>query len=101
MIKPYPRYTSEDYRAYDFYTGERLNYKTTIIIDELNDNLLIMPWHIIDVSETSFCKCNDFSYRQRACKHIKECLEYLRSVGIDYRTDTKPEKDKDGCATKD
>ena len=93
MIKPYPRYTQEDNSAYDFFTGTELKYKTTIVLDELNDSLLMMPWHMPEVSEVTFCKCNDFAFRQHVCKHIQECLTYLKSVGIEYRQDEKPKKE--------
>jgi hypothetical protein len=90
-MKPIPRYTSEDNSAYDYYQGENNEYKTTIVLDELNDSLVIMPWHMPDVSESSKCTCKDFNYRQRKCKHMESLLRYLSSqYRIEYREEDKP-----------
>lgn len=93
MIKPIPRYTQEDNSAYDYYTGENHKYKTTVVIDELNDSLVLMSWHMPEVSEASFCTCKDYSYRQRKCKHIQEVMNYLQSIGIEYREEEKQKRE--------
>ena len=94
-MKPVPRYTIEDNSAYDYNEGENNEYKTTIVIDELNDSLVIMPWHLPCVSESSRCTCKDFNYRQRKCKHIERLLKYLSSqYHIEYREEDKPKKNE-------
>lgn len=94
MIKIKPRETIDFNEAYDFKTGSELKYTTTIVIDGLNDDLVLMPWHMPEVGEVSFCKCKDFAYRQGYCKHIIECFNLLKSMNINYRIEERPIKPK-------
>lgn len=92
MIKIKPRETIDYNEAYDFLTGDNGKYKTTIVFDGLNDYLLMMPWHMPEVGEVSFCSCGDFSFRQKVCKHMTEALDLLKSQGVQFRLDEKPIK---------
>lgn len=94
MITPKPRETIDLNEAYDFYTQDKGDrHTTTIIIDGLNDFLLMMPWHMPEVGEVSQCTCNDFKYRKRVCKHMKEVLDYLKSIKVEYREDEPKAKE--------
>jgi hypothetical protein len=95
MIKIKPRETIDFNEAFDFLTGDKFQYKTTIVRDELQDNLLLMPWHMPEVGEVSFCSCGDFSFRQKVCKHLQEGLDLLKSQGVQFRLDEKPVKPKE------
>jgi hypothetical protein len=84
MISLYPRYTLEDNSAYDFKTGtDTLKYKTTIVIDELNDDLLLNQ--DLSISEWTSCTCQDYGIRKRHCKHILECKDLLKQFKINFR----------------
>lgn len=94
MIKIKPRETIDYNEAYDFLTGDKFQYKTTIVRDELSDGLILMPWYMPEVGEVSFCSCGDFSFRQKVCKHMAEALDLLKSQGVQFRQDEKPIKPK-------
>lgn len=83
MLKPVPSYNDEGNAVFAFFTGDNGLYKTQVVIDELNDNLLL-NW-TDKVEGITRCMCKDYEYRKRHCKHIKEIKTYLQTTGIEFR----------------
>ena len=54
-------------------------YEVEIQVDDFNDTGL----------QDCVCSCPDHQFRQSQCKHIKECLEYLKSKEV-ITEDIKP-----------
>jgi hypothetical protein len=83
---PIPGYNEEGNSIYNYRVDK---YKVSIVIDELNDDLLLLPSN--DIVEFSYCQCNDFKYRKRPCKHMKQVVDYLKSCEINVRLPDEPE----------
>lgn len=100
MIKPIPRETVDYNEAYDYRTGDNFQYKTTVVIDGLNDDLVMMPYHMSEVAETSFCTCKGFQFNKKPCKHLISVLAYLKTLGINHRfEEPKPKEAKNELQT--
>lgn len=57
------------------FVGHKKKYHTRITIDELADHLVI----------GKSCTCEDYIFRKRDCKHIKEAIRLLKENEVEMR----------------